>query len=120
SFLLTPVQASAPIDTVRGAVMAPVCSARPVTVTLAAGEQQVSTTIVAEPNNPQPFELRLPQPTTEPANLRIYAPGESCDDPSVPNQSDGADAPNQYVQVRDVIATGPVQAGAFRPAFAVG
>ena len=120
SFQLTPVQVSAPIDTVRGAVMAPVCSARPVTVTLAAGEQQVSTTIVAEPNNPQAFELRLPQATTEPANLRIYAPGESCDDPSVPNQSDGTDAPNQYAQIRDVIATGPVQSDAFTPAFAVG
>ena len=119
SFQVTPVQASAPVDTVRGAVMAPVCSARPVTITLAAGEDQVSTTIVAEPNNPQPFELRLPTATTEPANLRIYAPGESCDDPSVPNQSDGSDAPNQYAQIRDVIATGPVQVAQFRPAFAV-
>lgn len=120
SFQLTPIQDTAAIDTVRGAVMAPVCSARPVTITLAAGEQQVSTTVVAEPNNPQPFALRLPVPTTEVANLRVYAPGESCDDPSVPNQSDGSDAPNQYAQVRDLIATGPVQATQFRPAFALG
>lgn len=119
SFQLMPIHSTAPIDTVRGSVMAAVCFARPVTITLAAGEQQVSATIVAEPNNPQPFELKLPAATTEPANLRVYAPGESCDDPSVPNQADGSDAPNQYVQIRDVIALGPVQAQQFRPAFPV-
>jgi len=52
-----------------------------VTLTFAANDQQVSTTIVASPDSQTPFELTLPAPSTSTATLDVQAPGPECRGP---------------------------------------
>jgi phosphoglycerol transferase len=77
-FTLTSTRPENPITAVRGAVAAPPCGPRPVTITVAANDQQVSTTLIANPGQPTPFELTLPSPSTSIATLDIQAPGPEC------------------------------------------
>ena len=77
-FLLTPTSADWPVTSVSGAVMSPPCGPLPITLTLTAGDQRVETTVLGGPDAPTPFELRLAQPSGEPATLTVSAPGEGC------------------------------------------
>jgi hypothetical protein len=75
---IVPTKPEWPVTSVAGAIAAPECGPVPVTVTLTAGDDQVSTTVLGKPNVPAPFELALPQPSTDPAILTIDTPGEGC------------------------------------------
>jgi len=77
-FDLIPTKPEWPVTRVAGEIAAPECGPVPVTVTLTAGDDQESTTVLGKPNEPAPFELALPQPTTDTAILTIDTPGEGC------------------------------------------
>jgi hypothetical protein len=93
-FTITSTRPETPITTIRGSIAAPQCGPRPVTLTLAANDQQSSTTIVAEPGIPTPFELTLPVPSTSIATLDVQAPGPECRGPDY----EGA----RFIQVMDL------------------
>lgn len=80
-FTVTSTRPETPITTIRGSIAAPQCGPRPVTLTFAANDQQVSTTIVASPDAQSPFELTLPAPSTSTATLDVQAPGPECRSP---------------------------------------
>jgi hypothetical protein len=77
-FVLTPTSAGFPVTGVAGAIAAPECGAVPVTVTLTAGDQKQSTTVVARPTQPAAFDLALATPSPEAAVLTVDTPGEGC------------------------------------------
>jgi phosphoglycerol transferase len=93
-FTLTSSRPENPITAVRGAVAAPACGPRPITLTFAANDQQVSTTLIANPGQPTPFALTLPSPSTSIATLEVQAPGPECRGP----EFEGA----RFVQVLDL------------------
>jgi len=77
-FTLTSTRPQNPVRSISGYVQAPECGPRPVTVVLAANDQETSTTFIAEPGRPTPFELVLPEPSTSIATLEVQAPGPDC------------------------------------------
>lgn len=80
-FTVTSTRSETPITTIRGSIAAPQCGPRPATLTFAANGQQVSTTLIAAPGEPTPFELTLPAPSTAIATLDVQAPGPECRGP---------------------------------------
>ena len=80
-FTLTSTRPETPVTTVRGLVQAPECGARPITLVFAANDQESTTTLIAEPGEPTPFELTLPEPSTSIATLEVQAPGPDCQGP---------------------------------------
>lgn len=80
-FTLTSTRPQTPVTTVRGFIQAPECGARPVTLTLAANDLEATTTLIAEPDTPTPFELTLPEPSSTIATLEVQAPGADCQGP---------------------------------------
>ena len=100
SLTLTPTGADAPVRTVTGAVGAPDCGAVPVTVTLASGDQEAATKIVARAGQPTPFALTLPEPSATAATLTVEAAGQGCPvDGSEPATPGGE---RRFMQVIDV------------------
>ncbi|MBI1352145.1 MAG: hypothetical protein GC156_13645 [Actinomycetales bacterium] len=91
---LTPTTPDAPLTGVRGAVAAPDCGALPITVTLSAGAQSSTTTVLAAPGEPASFDLSLGQPSAGQGTLVIDVPGEGC---PVPGGSE-----KRFAQVLDV------------------
>ena len=77
-FGLTPTSAAHPLTQVSGSIAAPECGALPVTVTLTAGTQSVSSTVIARPNQPAPFALTLDAPSAGAGVLTVDTPGEGC------------------------------------------
>jgi hypothetical protein len=77
-FGLTPTSPEHPLTQVSGSIAAPECGALPVTVTLTAGSQSASTTVIARPNQPAPFALTLDAPSAEAGVLTVDTPGEGC------------------------------------------
>ena len=77
-FGLTPTSPEHPLTQVSGSIAAPECGALPVTVTLTAGSQSASTTVIARPNQPAPFALTLDTPSAEAGVLTVDTPGEGC------------------------------------------
>lgn len=99
---LTPTRSDAPLTTVSGAVQGPECGAVPTTVTLAAGDDVVSTELLARPSQSTPFTLTLDGPAATPATLTVQAAGKGCPidgrDPAV----EGGE--RRFVQVLDLSA----------------
>ena len=95
-FVVTPIAADAPFDTVTGAVRAAPCGPLPVTVRLEADTGTVETQVLASPDEPRTFELTLPAPTSTATTLVVEAPGEGC-------PAGGPGRP-QFVQVLDATA----------------
>ena len=77
-FTVTPTTADEPVREVSGAIAAPSCGPRPVTLTLEAGGQRTSTTVIAMPDGSSPFTLALDTPSDQPATLTVEVPGEEC------------------------------------------
>ena len=98
-FTLTPINPDAPLQVVTGAVQAPPCGPLPITVSVFAGKQAVSTTVVARPDTATPFRVVLTDPTSEPAVVSVTAPGPGCDVPGLPGK--------RHVQVLDLLGVGP-------------
>lgn len=76
TFELVPTDAAFPVRRVRGAIQAPHCGTRPVTVTLSDEAGSQSTTLVAKPEEAAPFTLTATG--SGPATLTVYAPGQGC------------------------------------------
>ena len=94
TFTVTPTRDQSPLTTIAGSITAPECGPLPVTVTLTAGDNATSTTVVANPAQSVAFELTLPTSTTEQAILTVEAPGKGCQ---------VAGAGTQFVQVGDLV-----------------
>lgn len=77
-FVLTPTSADKPIVSASGAVAAPGCGSAPATLTLASGEQSVSTEVAARRSRPTPFDLELPRPANGPVTLTVNVEGSGC------------------------------------------
>jgi hypothetical protein len=54
---------------------------RPITLILAADGREATTTVIAEPDAPTPFELSLPEPGAPVATLEVRANGPDCQGP---------------------------------------
>ena len=80
-FTFTATRPQSPVTTVRGQVQAPECGTRPITLILAADGQEATTTVIAEPGVPTPFELSLPAPGAPVATLEVRANGPDCQGP---------------------------------------
>jgi len=78
---LTSTRPETPVTTIRGSIQAPVCGQQRVTLILAADGQESSTTLIADPNSPTPFELTLPEPSASIATLEVRADGPDCQGP---------------------------------------
>ena len=78
---LTSTRPETPVTTIRGSIQAPVCGQQRVTLILAADGQESSTTLIADPNSPTPFELTLPEPSASIATLEVRADGRDCQGP---------------------------------------
>ncbi len=91
---LTPTSTEWPIGMVTGAISSPECGPVPVTVTLTAGAQSVTESVLASPTEPTPFTLALPAPTADPVVLVVDTPGLGCPIDGTP----------RFAQVRDVAA----------------
>lgn len=78
TFILTPTSADAPLTSVSGSIASPPCGPLPVTVSLTAGGQSTSATVIAEPDVGAPFTLTLATPASAPALLTVDAPGLGC------------------------------------------
>ena len=98
-FTVTPINPDAPLQVVSGAVQAPPCGPLPVTISVFAGNQAVSSTVIARPDGSTPFSVTLPAPSGETAVVSVTAPGPGCDVPGL--------AGTRHVQVRDLLAVGP-------------
>jgi hypothetical protein len=94
TFTVTPTREESPLTTISGTITAPSCGPLPVTVTLSAGDNETSTTVVADSAQPVAFELTLPTSTTEQATLTVDAPGKGCQ---------VAGAGTQFAQVADLV-----------------
>lgn len=75
---LTPTSADAPLRGVSGSLRAPECGAVPVTVTLTAGGESVSTEVLARPRQNTGFDLTLSNPSTSSGTLTVTTAGEGC------------------------------------------
>lgn len=95
-FTLTLTSLEHPVRTVTGRIAAPPCGPLPVEVTLEAGGQVQSTTLIAEPGEGAPFTFEVAAPNDAAAVLTINAPGRGCD-------VDGI-RPPVFAQVIDVAA----------------
>lgn len=95
-FTLTPSSPAHPVRTVTGRVAAPACGPLPVEVTLDAGGQVQSATLIAEPGEGVPFAFEVAAPSDAAAVLTVNAPGRGCD-------VDGI-RPPVFAQVIDVAA----------------
>ncbi|MHB1164247.1 MAG: hypothetical protein ACYC0W_04345 [Candidatus Nanopelagicales bacterium] len=93
---LTPSSPDHPVRTVTGRIAAPPCGPLPVEVTLEAGGQVQSATLIAEPGDGVPFAFEVVAPTDGAAVLTVNAPGRGCD-------IDGI-RPPVFAQVVDVAA----------------
>jgi len=67
----------APVTSIRGEIGAPPCGPIPATVTLQAGQERTSTTVLADPTRPGAFELSLTAPGAE-ATLTVEVLGRGC------------------------------------------
>jgi len=95
-FTMTATRPQSPVTTVRGSVQAPECGVRPITLILAADGQESTTTVIAEPEVPSPFELSLPEPGAPVATLEVRANGPDCQGPDFEWK--------RYAQVLDLAA----------------
>jgi phosphoglycerol transferase len=84
-FTITPIRAQFPVTTVKGDVATPECGPRPVVLTLTANGQTSEQTLIALPDVPTPFELSLPEVTSEPASLTVFAQGPVCESRDLPS-----------------------------------
>lgn len=80
-FTFTATRPQSPVTSVGGSVEAPDCGTRPVTLILAANGQEATTTVIAEPGAPTPFELTLPGGGAPVATLEVRANGPDCQGP---------------------------------------
>jgi hypothetical protein len=96
TFTLTPTTPESAISTVTGAIGAPTCGPRPVSITIEADTGVTETTVIANPGQQSPFELALPTPTTAPITLMIDSQGTGCAE-GEPNPSGGQE--KRYAQI---------------------
>ena len=80
-FTFTATRPESPVTTVRGQVQAPECGTRPITLILATDGEEATTTVIANPGAPTPFELSLPAPGPPVATLEVRANGPDCQGP---------------------------------------